>query len=327
MSIWKVGGGHDMKRSAPLGLWIAISLLVLSPSANACSCAWKGPFLKVAPDAPLVVHGRVIRHHPEGPSPTMDVLLLETWKGAILDSGLVVQMGDGMYCRPAPDSFPPGSEWILALNGPGSKPGSGLALSHCGEFWLRVENAEVIGSIDGSQSQIKRMPLEEIKAKFQYPRFREQFTGRIQAGKRFARPFGSRFEFILEPMPEGWEIRIREYGRDENLARLTPPLHGSPNPRDIAGWHLSGNPSACASREYLAEDGPENPRSFIFSPEVGKRIDGPNATRAVSVPEIEEIRRFGQGELSIDRFSLHPADNGCPGIEWMQFSVRLHGGY
>lgn len=29
--------------------------------------------------------------------------------------------------------------WVLALNGPGANPGTGWALSHCGEFWLRLE--------------------------------------------------------------------------------------------------------------------------------------------------------------------------------------------
>ena len=90
------------------------------------------------------------------------------------------------------------------------------------------------------------------------------------AGERFRRPFGGRFEFLLEPTPMGWDIVIKELGRDENLARLTPPLHFVPNPREIEGWHFSDNPSDCASRDYEAEAGPENPRKFIFSPEVGK---------------------------------------------------------
>lgn len=52
-------------------------------------------------------------------------MVLETLAGGLLDSGLIVQMGDGMHCRPMLGGFPPGSEWILALNGPGAKPGTG----------------------------------------------------------------------------------------------------------------------------------------------------------------------------------------------------------
>ncbi len=217
---------------------------------------------------------------------------------------------------------------ILALNGSGSKPGEGWALSHCGEYWLRVENGEVIGSIDGTQSQVKRMPLAEFKRKLRYPRFHETFTGQVFQGKRFRRPFGDRFYLILEPMqPDGWEIMVKEIGRDENLARLTPPFHFVPNPRYIEGWHLLEDPSGCATREFLAEAGPANPREFIFSPEVGTQIAGPHAERGVTPEEVEEVRRFGRGSLTIEKFRLQAKADGCPVIEWIRFSVQLEGGY
>jgi hypothetical protein len=125
----------------------------------------------------------------------------------------------------------------------------------------------------------------------------------------------------------GWEILVREYGRDENLSRLTPPLHFAPNPREIEGWHLSGTPLECASRPYGAEAGPGNPRKFIFSPEVGRRIDGAGAGRSVNVVEIKDVERFGRGTLTIEKFALEPGENGCPKIQWMDFSVQLEGGY
>ncbi|MBF0398204.1 MAG: hypothetical protein HQK78_15615 [Desulfobacterales bacterium] len=252
---------------------------------------------------------------------------METLKGAVLDSGMVVQMGDGMFCRPAMEGFPPGSEWILALNGPGSKPGKGLAISHCGEYWLRVQNDYVVGSIDGEENQIKRIPVKEFVSRFLYPFFSENFSKQIKAGERFKRPFGSRFEFILEPNSTGWEIVIKEYGREENLSRLTPPLHFAPNSREIEGWHLSGNPYNCSSRSYKAETCPENPRKFIFSPEVGKKIDGSKAARSVTVDEIEDVKRFGRGTLTIESFNLEQRKDGCPNIERMNFTVKLEGGY
>lgn len=305
---------------------IGLCFLMFTFSAGACSCAWKGPFLVVAKDAPLIIHGRILRHH-HGQSPTMSVLVLETLKGGLLDSGLVVQMGDGMHCRPTLEDFPPGSEWILALNGPGSKPGDGLALSHCGEYWLRVEEGEVIGSIDGTTSQVKKIPLDELKLRVRYPRFDTTFEGRVSQGERFERPFGEMFLFVLELIPGGWEIVIKEHGRDENLARLTPPFHFAPNPRYIEGWHLSEDPSSCKTREYLADAGPANPREFIFSPEVGKSIDTSQLNRAVEAQEVENIQRFGRGVLTIKEFKLKPTADGCPVIEWIQFSAHLQGGY
>ena len=300
---------------------IGLGFLTLPPFAFACSCAWSGPFLIVTKDAPLIVHGRIIRHHP-GKSPTMDVLILETLKGGLLDSGMVVQMGDGMHCRPTLEGFPPGSEWILGLNGPGSKPGNGLPLSHCGEYWLRVEKGEVVGSIDGTQSQVKRMPLDELRRKIRYPYFHTTFKGSVPQGKRFERPFGERFVFLLEPMPGGWEIIIKEHGRDENLARLTPPFHFVPNPRHIEGWHLLEGPSKNSECDPRERNAPGELREFIFSPEVGKKINYP-----MEAQEVEEIQRFGRGALTIKKFKLQTAADGCPVIEWMQFSVSLEGGY
>jgi len=315
-----------MRRTLALCLVFGLGLLAAPTRGGACSCAWRGPFLTVAREAPLVVRARILRLHP-GATSTMDVLVLETLAGGLLDSGLVVQMGDGMHCRPMLDGFPPGSEWVLALNGPGAKPGTGLALSHCGEFWLGVENGIVKGSIDGLQNQINWMPWPEFKARLLYPAFGEKISGQIAAGDRFCRPFGSRFEFILEPTLSGWEIVVREFGRTENLSRLTPPLHSAPNPREIEGWHLTGKPGDCSSRPYQAETGPANPREFIFAPEVGEGIDGEKAGRSITAEDVEKVRCFGRGTLFIEAFKLEPGGNGCPKIEWLKFSAQLEGGY
>lgn len=305
---------------------LAVWSVILPISADACSCAWKGAFLTAAQDAPLVVIGKILRHHP-GKSPTMDVLVLELIKGGLLDSGLTIQMGDGMHCRPTMEVFPVGTTWVLAINGMGAKPGKGWAISHCGEYWLKVEGDDVIGSIDGDMKQVKKMPMREFKNRFLYPTFREKFSGRVEDRKLFRRAFGSRFEFILEPMPEGWQIVVKEFGRDENLARLTPPFHSVPNPRDIEGWHFLENAFACVNRSYNADAGPENPRKFIFSPDVGKTIAAPDSRKASADENIDAVKKFGRGEMDIKSFKLTPGKDGCPKIEWLEFTVRLEGGY
>ncbi len=325
MFIWKDMEGRKKNNLAVWCLFVAL-ILIYPHSANACSCVWKGAFLTASQDAPLVVIGKILRHHP-GKSPTMDVLVLETLKGGILDSGMTIQMGDGMYCRPVIDVFPVGTTWILAINGLGAKPSSGWAISHCGEYWLKVENDDVVGSIDGDMKQIKRMFIGEFKNRFIYPKFSDELSGKVEAGKLFRRTFGSRFEFILDPMPEGWQIVVREFGRDENLARLTPPFHFVPNPRDIEGWQFLENPSACANRPYHADAGPANPRQFIFSPEVGKTIAGSDSRKAFMDENIDAVKTFGRGKLDIKKVKLIPGKDGCPKIEWLEFSVQLNGGY
>jgi hypothetical protein len=169
------------------------------------------------------------------------------------------------------------------------------------------------------------MAFNEFKQRFLYPRFNEKFSGRVGSGRHFRRPLGRRFEFILEPTPYGWEIRIKEYGRDENLARLTPSFHFAPHPGEIEGWHLLENPTDCTKRPYNADAGPENPRKLIFSPEVGRSLQYSGS--ATSNEVVKEVGRFGRCVMNIEKFKLTPEKNGCPRIEWMSFSVQLEGGY
>ena len=225
------------------------------------------------------------------------------------------------------EDFPIGSQWILALNGPGSKPGNDLALSYCGEYWLRVNGAEVEGSIDGHQGDVKRLSLSMLHDQMKYPPFQSQLRGTVREGERFQQSFGPGFEFVLEPSPAGgWEIVIREQGRDENVARLTPPLHFAPNPREIEAWHLVDAPSSCP-RSYGAANGPPREREFIFSPEVGRTIAGPKANRAVSSEDITAVKGFGHGILTIERFEVSHDDKGCPSLKTLEFNVRLEGGF
>jgi hypothetical protein len=88
-----------MKRAPALFLIFLLYAGMIPSPTCASSCSWKGPFLTVAKDAPLVVRARVLRHHP-GQAPAMDVLVLETLKGGLLDTGMVIQMGMGCTTGP-----------------------------------------------------------------------------------------------------------------------------------------------------------------------------------------------------------------------------------
>ena len=64
------------------------------------------------------------------------------------------------------------------------------------------------------------------------------FTGAVKAGERWEHQFGGQFIFALEPLEFGWFVTVYERGRKEDLARLTPPFHFVPNPREVEGWHF-----------------------------------------------------------------------------------------
>ena len=156
------------------------------------------------------------------------------------------------------------------------------------------------------------------------PKTRLTYEGKVRQGEAFVRPFGPGFSFRLEPIPLGWEIAVVSAGRTENLARLTPPLHG-PNARFLEGWHFrntdNNGPNTPGEKNVNA---PGLVRDFIFSPEVGRTIDGPQARRPPSWEDIEKVREFGQGVLTILEYGLTNLEPGeKAGFAWLRFQVEL----
>lgn len=137
-----------------LPVMVASLLMFLAPSpARACSCAWSGSFLTVAPQAELVIRAKILSHHGKknGVFEKMKIKVLETYKGSLWDREIFVWGDEGWLCRAPVAQFPVHTEWILALNGPGSKPemSPGPSISSCGQYWLEVKGGEVQGSIEG----------------------------------------------------------------------------------------------------------------------------------------------------------------------------------
>lgn len=82
MFICQVSAGP--KIGVCLFLALLVNLTAVTTPISACPCTWQGPFLAVAPGTPLVVRGQVLRHHP-GPSPAMDILVVETLSADRMD--------------------------------------------------------------------------------------------------------------------------------------------------------------------------------------------------------------------------------------------------
>jgi len=148
----------------------------------------------------------------------------------------------------------------------------------------------------------------------------EVIAGRVAAGDSFAQPFANRFTFHLLPLERGWEIVIREAGREENLARLTPPWHFVPNPRDIEGWHFRNVDNTGPNDGSV--NAPQRIREFIFSPEVGRTIEYEGS--ATSDMVVARVARYGRGRLVIVDHELTPPVEGeRAAFLWMKFEVYL----
>lgn len=303
---------------------------------SACSCSWMGPFLTMAPHSPIIIRGMILDHlgQEKGNPSSMEVQVLEVFRGDLQERRVRVWGDLGWLCRPPVSKFPIGTEWILALNGPGSKPGvtpDGYAISVCGEFWLRVIQGKAVGNLDNAQDKNASLEidLQELRGKLMNgcpeDRSRITFSARISAGEALVKDFGPGFTFHLVPNPYGWEIFIKDDRGTENIARLTPPFHSVPNPREIEGWHFrnadNSGPNEAGDKNINA---PGEKREFIFSPAVGRTIGGPNAGRSPGREAIEAIRSFGRGTLTILRYQLADLEPGKQArFQWMEFEVEL----
>jgi len=126
----------------------------------------------------------------------------------------------------------------------------------------------------------------------------ERLQGTVRKGERFTRTTSSGWIVTLLPSPKGWVLQVTVTGREsEDLARLTPPWHFVPNPREIEGWHFR-NADNTGSNEGNV-NAPQELREFIFSPEVGRGIEYNGS--GTSPEDVEKVRAFGRDGCSLKR--------------------------
>jgi hypothetical protein len=140
---------------------IGLSVLLLAPSAHACSCGSDGSSLvQLAKKSQLVIRGKVLNYNwyqydlqgqrykdeqkREGRPLSMTVEVQEIYKGKPKSRQVVVWGDNGMMCRPYVTQFPIGTEWVFALS-PDSRSQKGeIAISVCGEYALQVQDNRVL---------------------------------------------------------------------------------------------------------------------------------------------------------------------------------------
>ena len=145
-------------------------------------------------------------------------------------------------------------------------------------------------------------------------------AGRLQAGSTFRTAFGDDYSFVLVPNEYGWVVHVQQRGREENLARLTPPWHSVPNPRFVEGWHFRNTSNTGPNDGSV--NAPQERREFLFSPEVGRSLDYEGSATPASV--VEEVGSFGRGELTLVDFRLTPlAEGDRASFEEISFDVCL----
>jgi hypothetical protein len=142
-----------------LQLICAALLLAGSAAGRAeCECLWQGSFAEVQRNATVVVSGEVIAARGN----SIDLAIDRTLRGDPERPDIRIWLKTGDYCRPEPELFPVGSEWVMALQRIDEDVPGGFnphtpnvshgrvgdyILSSCGGYWLRRSGNWVTGNL------------------------------------------------------------------------------------------------------------------------------------------------------------------------------------
>jgi hypothetical protein len=151
----------------------------------------------------------------------------------------------------------------------------------------------------------------------------ERVRGEVRRGNVFSQLTPAGWIVRLAPGSDGWLLQVTTQDRvTEDLARLTPPWHFTPNPREIDGWHFRNVENTGPNDGSV--NAPQELREFIFSPRVGRDIQGSSANASPTADEVEEVRAFGRGWFFIESYTLTPPRRGeRAAFESLQFSACL----
>jgi hypothetical protein len=158
---------------------LTILLLIISNLTIACDCGSNGNFLEVSPNTNLVALVKVTKYLSYKPiyekeiPMSMEVEIIETFKGQENRKFFTVWGDNGILCRPYLSQFDSGKYYVIAFNkGSDGTKGyvhkdekrSDYSISICGDYWLSVDNANKIatGSVSKNQTKIGFDDLREF---------------------------------------------------------------------------------------------------------------------------------------------------------------------
>jgi len=157
---------------------VLIHLLIVS-HACACECGYGGSFVKMAAKTEFVALVKVSKYlsvvnNIEGKIMplSMEVEIVDVYKGTEIRKTITVWGDNGMLCRPYITSFKEGNYYIIAFQHAGfnGEKKDDYSISICGCFWLNVDFTKhtATGDIDNPDSSDrtnKTVTLLELKNK------------------------------------------------------------------------------------------------------------------------------------------------------------------
>jgi hypothetical protein len=162
-----------------LTIFITLFFLTIGQNTFACDCESQGEFLKVAPKSKFVALVKVTKFlsykdiYKDKTPMSMEIEVIETYKGTETRKTLTVWGDNGVLCRPYLSHFKVGQYYVIAFyqGSDGSKghvhekeTPNDYVISICGDYWLKadIKNRIATGSITDKKSEIG---LDELKTK------------------------------------------------------------------------------------------------------------------------------------------------------------------
>ena len=144
---------------------LTVFIFTISKKTFACDCNSAGEFLKVAPTSDFVSLIKVTKYLTfkdiEGTNipMSMEVEIIDIYKGKETKKTIVVWGDNGMECRPYLSEFKIGEYYVIAF----FKEKVDYYISICGDYWLQADIEKKIanGSVAEKQNHIN---LSDLKA-------------------------------------------------------------------------------------------------------------------------------------------------------------------
>lgn len=150
----------------------------------ACQCNYEGSFLKMGERTPLVALVKIKKHlsfkniNNVKTAMSMEVELIELYKGSETRKAITVWGDIGNLCRPYLSTFTEGKYYVIAFDkgrDHGAHPqekSTDYSIRNCGCFWLKVDNEKkiAIGDLGVGENSQSVIDLRELKATFKKKR-------------------------------------------------------------------------------------------------------------------------------------------------------------
>lgn len=153
---------------------LSIWLITAGSGARAeCECLWEGSFSEVQANTKLVISGTVLR----GKGNSLDLSVDQLLRGPEPAQEIRVWLKTGDYCRPEPELFPLGSQWVMALHKieelvpDGFNPSTpnisygrvgDYSLSSCGGYWLNQTENLVSGNLINAPRWVREPKMTPV---------------------------------------------------------------------------------------------------------------------------------------------------------------------